>query len=95
MTQNLLQLLVTSSEHSLLEDIEEIGYGELHEVVHDGSAGQFAARAQVTPKQLNFIKALRRIGKFPKVVIHDSEPTQAEYPATTSRGRKCLIKIRF
>lgn len=95
MSQNLLQLLLTSSEHSLLEDIQEIGYGELYAVAHDGSAEQFAAKAQVTPKQLNFIQALRKIGEFPKVVIHEGEPAQAEYPATTSRGRKCLIKIRF
>jgi hypothetical protein len=88
-----LRLSVSAKELEILEDIEDVGYGELYDV-RAGETRPIKV-VSVSERAQNFIKALRREKHFPLVVIHDSEPATAEYPSKTPNGRACKRKIRF
>lgn len=93
---NVLNLPVSYIEKQVLEAIEEIGYGELYDIQRD-PAGYRNARfpVEISPKTANFIRFIRQ-GLGPcKVIVHDSEPTAAEYEDKTKSGIRCLKKIRF
>ena len=89
----MLRLSVNRGEMALLDDIEEVGFGELYQVC----AGQDPPTRviQLSERSANFIKALRALGNFKKVVIHEGEPSLAELDGHTSNGTACLKKIKF
>lgn len=92
MEQPVVKYLATRQELDLLEVIEEIGYGEFYGVQRTQEEPSQAV--EITPKTKNFLVALKRIGKFRKVIVHDSEPTQAEHHVLI-RGYRGLAKMRF
>lgn len=89
----MLRLAITPYEQGLLDDIEEIGYGELYGVKSDDKTP--SRMIDSSDRYMHFIRELRKLGEFAKVVIHDSEPTLAEFPSTTKNGRHCLKRIKF
>jgi len=89
----MINLLLSTSEAAILDDIEEVGFGELIDVLAE--TGTPCRKLTVDVKKAAFITALRRVKRFNKVIVHDSEPTAAEYFTVTENGRKCLKKMRF
>jgi hypothetical protein len=90
----MIQLVVSEQEAGLLEDIQEIGYGELYDIALPPLSGRKVTRT-ASRKAQALLKTLRRGVAFEKVVIHDSQPTAAEYRTQTEHGRSCLKKLRF
>jgi len=82
----------TQQEVDLLEVIEEIGYGEIYLVERVPEEPKTVV--EITTKTKNFFLALKRINKFKKILVHDSEPTQAEHTVCI-RGYRGLAKLRF
>jgi hypothetical protein len=92
MEQPVVKYLATRQELDLLEVIEEIGYGEFYGV--QSTPEEPSQTVEITPRTKNFLLALKRIGRFRKVIVHDSEPTQAEHPVCI-KGYRGLAKMRF
>lgn len=93
MNDNMIRLSLSVPETELLDDILEVAYGEIYKIeIAKVKPNRVVPLSQHT---FNFVKELRRHGKFDKLIIHDSEPVSAEYPDTTGNGRRCLKKIRF
>ena len=89
----MLRLSVNRGEIALLDDIEEVGFGELYRV--RSKQGPPTQIIQLSERSASFIKALRELGNFTKVVIHEGEPSLAELDGFTSNGTACLKKIKF
>jgi hypothetical protein len=89
----MLRLAVSNYEQDLLNDIQEVGYGELYQVVKDDALP--VKMVDISERSLHFIRELRRLEEFEKVTIHDSEPTIAEFTALTENHRSCLKRIKF
>ena len=93
MVDGMIGYYATENELSLLDDIVEIGFGELFNLEY---VEQPAIKTvQVTEKAKNFLAALRIIKRASRLVIHDSEPYTLEFRTTTGNGRRCLIKMKF
>lgn len=82
----------TRQEIDLLEVIEEIGYGEIHSVTR--IPGEPTEVIEITTRTRNFFVALKRIGKFRKILIHDREPAQAERHVCI-KGYTGTARMRF
>jgi hypothetical protein len=97
MSPDLISLAVSKAEAELLDDIAEIGYGELYGVEAIGGSleGEVGSLRRISPRAVAFLKALRRGERFDKVIIHDGEPVMAESEGTTRSGRGCLAKTKF
>ena len=91
--ESMLRLSVTDAEVALLEDLEEVGFGELFNVFHE--EGPKSRLVDVSDREVAFLKTLRKIKGFERVVVHDSEPASAEWQITTLNGRKALKKHKF
>ena len=92
MEQPVVKYLATRQEVDLLEVIEEIGYGEFYSVKR--AQEEPSQTVEITARTKNFLIAPKRIGMFRKVIVHDSEPTQAEHHVCI-RGYRALAKMRF
>ena len=92
MEQPVIKYYATRQELDLLEVIEEIGYGEFYGV--QSTREEPSQAVEITTKTKNFLVALKRIGNFRKVIVHDSEPTQAEHHVCI-KGYRGLAKMRF
>jgi hypothetical protein len=89
----MIPLAVTRYEQELLEDIEEIAYGELYNVQVERETPTKVI--ELPERFARLLKEIRRGKQFVKLVIHESEPTIGEYWSITGHGRKCLVKIKF
>ena len=90
----MIQLYLSVIERTIVEDIQEIGYGELYQIELDESAS--APHAAILPEKfLAFFKELRSLKAFETVIIHDSQPQYAIFKAVTENGRSCLKRIKF
>lgn len=89
----MLRYAVSQAEADLISEIEEIGYGEILSV--SALKGLTELDFSGTPRQLNFLKALRLAGRLDRVVIHDGEPTAAEVSGLTRGGLQCIRKLKF
>lgn len=93
MTCFMVSYCASANELELLDDIEEVAYGEIYDVKH--TAGEPATTVQVSEKTRNFFKILKDTGHVTKVVIHDGEPTMAEFFGVTPSGLQCLKKMKM
>ncbi len=89
----MVQCVVSEKEAKILEDIEDVGFGEIYDVLAD--EGLRTKRVFTTIETERFFRQLRKIKKFTRVIIHDSMPTLAEYRDQTPNGRECLRKVKF
>ncbi len=94
MHQSMLRCTVSEIESKILEDIEEIGFGELYDLKLDRDFRPTLVM-NVSPKTETFLKTLRRTGFAAKVIVHDGEPSILEYLDITRNGRPCLRRIKF
>jgi hypothetical protein len=93
MTPDMLPYAVTENERSILEDIDEIGHGELYDLAHlEQQPGKVV---QISQKVAEFLRTLKSIKRASRLTIHDSEPCVLEYRTTTANGRRCLKRIKF
>jgi hypothetical protein len=83
----------TENERSILEDIDEIGHGELYDLEHVDQQPQKVV--QIPQKIVKFFKTLKSIKRASKLIIHDGEPSVLEYRTKTENGRRCLKRIKF
>jgi len=90
----MLTLLLSQEDQALLEDIEELIYGELFNIERSNGKDGFRHK-EVTDRTAVFFKALTKYERFDRVIIHDCEPVGAEMTITTASGRKALRKLRF
>lgn len=91
----MIQYTVSTFELGVLEDIAEIGYGELYNVCLTSEPPQGHSVETITPNAGSLLKHLRAGIIFEKIVVHDSEPVTGEYKSLTENQRHCLKKIRF
>jgi hypothetical protein len=89
----MVTFFATENEISLIEDIEEVGYGELYNLDHTSQPA--TQQVEITYKTQTFLKALRIIQKVSRLIVHDSEPALLEYRGVTEHGRRCLKKMKF
>lgn len=89
----MVTFFATENEVSLIEDIEEVGYGELYNLDHTSQPA--TQQVEITYKTQTFLKALRIIQQVSKLIVHDSEPALLEYRGRTEHGRRCLKKMKF
>lgn len=86
----------TPLEMEIIKDIEEVGYGELLDVVkpHDVQYGVFIEVIKHEAFQL-LLKELRTQEAFNKIVIHGSLPAYGILEGRTTGGRLCVKKFKF
>jgi len=89
----LTKMEISIVESGIFDDIAEIEYGELYDI--ELVESETLTRKSLTPRQLSFIKTLRREKTFFKVIIHDSEPQYAVVDGETFNGRPCQKKFKF
>lgn len=89
----MVNLNITATEWEILQDIKEIGYGELYNLVSIN--GPKDVNVDVTEKTAGFIKYFRRQEVIRLLIIHDSEPALAEIDTLTEHGRGCSKKHKF
>lgn len=93
MPNYLIRLELTQYEEDLLDDIRDIGYGELIDV-HTGPAGPGKA-VEVSSHEASFLRSIRRVKFFNRVIIQDGLPMYGERRTTTPRERQCIQKTKF
>ncbi len=86
----------TPQEMDIIEDIEEVGYGELLDVVkpNDLHAGVKVEVIKHEAFQL-LLKELRTQEAFNKIIIHGSLPAYGILDGRTEGGRLCVKKFKF
>jgi hypothetical protein len=89
----MLNLAVTDEERKLIEDIQELRFGEIYEISLE--RGQVSAVIPLSEKQKQLLQALRQGRRIEKLTVHEGEPTAAEIKDKTKYGRDCLRKVRF
>ena len=92
MSYNLV-ISISSDELSILDDIRELAYGELHGVQSPDQ--EMDVDAKLTSKEASFIRTLRSEGGFDILSVHDSEPVSAQKAGLTKNGIGCIQKFRF
>ncbi len=91
--KTLSKLKISAHEVTFLEDIEDIGFGELYDVSLVDEPN--IIEMELSPRQRSFIVTLRREKFFDKVMIHDSSPQYAVQVGMTNNGRECQFKFKF
>jgi len=93
MYDGMVDFLATPSELALLEDFDDIGFGELYQVKFvEGNRKP----VRIDQKIKDALLALRVIGQANRVIIHESRPTMIEYRTRAqSTGLRCLKKMKF
>jgi hypothetical protein len=89
----MITFLANDDEASLVEDIEEVGYGELYNLIYAPRPATISI--EITQKTKDFLASLRIIGSANRLVVHDSEPALLEYRGITGHGRRCMKKMKF
>lgn len=87
----MVRLIVSESEARLIDEIQDIGYGEIFNVQHE--QGDKQVEVLVFSEFKSMLVALRKVKLFRRITIHDSVPTIGEYTGINKhRFRK---KIKF
>lgn len=88
----MVRLALSRTEYALLEEIRDLGYGEVYEV----SLGETTPEKvfEIEEEERNLINSLRRFGTLDRIIIHDGLPSIAEKKTTVS-GRRAVKKIKF
>ena len=89
----MVRLALSNYETCLLEDIREIGYGELFAIEYDKSSP--VKIQDVHEEEEHLLRTLRAQKQFSKIIIHDGLPKLAEINGTTASGRKYTKKFKF
>lgn len=86
----------TPQEADIIEDIEEVGYGELLDVVRPNDI-DLGLQIEVTKHEAFqlLLKELRIQEAFNKVIIHGSLPAYGVSEGRTESGRLCVKKFKF
>jgi len=86
----------TPQEVDIIEDIEEVGYGELFDVVKPDDIHK-GVTIEVTKHEAFqlLLKELRNQEAFNKVIIHGSLPAYGTFEGHTEGGRLCVKKFKF
>lgn len=86
---------ITQAEANLLDDIQELGYGEILEV--EIEAGEAVVSYGLDPKTKALIDLIRNgVSHFKTIKIYDQKPAYAEVPGvTTKSGFKCIRTHKF
>jgi hypothetical protein len=88
----MLRLLITEEEQKLLQDIEDVAFGELFGVqLQQQPASDFAHLSDKAGAMIRFLRSGKRV----KLIVHDSEPSMAEYITRAPSGRWCKKRIKF
>ncbi len=91
----MIQFMVSKDEQEILADIEDIGYGELYDVRLSAENSLDTAQ-QVSEQTARFLRFMRSKRSIARLIIHDSEPSMAEYVGwAQSKKRLCLRKKKF
>lgn len=93
MSCDLVAFLATKHEAALVDDFDDLGYGEIYQV--DCKPDPETIAVKITEKTRNFLVALRTIGHAQRVIVHDCEPTMIEYRGRTPSGYRCLKKMKM
>ena len=94
MPANMIRYSATRHELALVEDIEEIGFGELYNLRYDKDEQPMRV-VEITERTKLFLKFMRQLEAANRLIIHDSEPSLLEYRAITRHGHECLKKMKF
>lgn len=89
----MVRLALSVDEYELIEDLREIGFGETQEV--KSTKSNPIGVKELEPEEAQFIKKLRTIGQFEKVILHDGLPKYAEIHGQTKQGVKYTQKVKF
>lgn len=92
----MVTLLLSPQEILIIEDIEEVGYGELLDVRKPNDL-HMGVKIEVTKHeafQLLF-KELRQQEAFDSIIIHGSLPAYAIISGETEGGHLCVKKYKF
>lgn len=86
----------TPQEVDIIQDIEEVGYGELLDVVKPNDT-HMGVEIEVTKHEAFqlLLKELRTQASFNKVIIHGSLPAYGILSGRTKGGRLCIKKFKF
>jgi hypothetical protein len=86
----------TPQDMALINDIEEVGYGEIYDVKcpNDDRVG---GKIEVTRHEAfkSLLKELRNVKQFDKIIVHGSLPAYGTYKGYTEGGRLCVKKFKF
>ena len=86
---------ISPQEAEIIEDIEEVGYGELRVVLTPTDvAGDKIEVTKHEAFQL-LLKELQRREMFDTIIIHGSLPAYATIASHTASGRLCVKKFKF
>lgn len=93
MANNTVSLRITADEKSIIDDIKEIGYGEIY-VVRANKEG-IRQPKNMSGCTRNLILLLRTGITITALTVHNGEPTMAEILSNTKNNRQCIIKHKF
>lgn len=91
---NILIISISKEELLLLEDIDDLKFGELHSI-HLSPTQEMHGDQDLTEKEFNFINTLRNERSLDIVMVHNSEPVSAQKASITSNGNASVKKFRF
>lgn len=91
----MVTLYVTEYERNIIEDIEEIGYGEIFDIHHLFGGPEPSIQIVKHEAFKYLFQALREQGSFNKVIIHGSLPAYGVKEDTTEGGHSCVKKFKF
>lgn len=90
----MVDLYLSSPEEAIIEDIQDIGYGELFDV-EAASADEVESVVSAHEAFREFFNVLRSVRKFDKVIIHGSLPAYGVIKTHAPSGRLCVKKYKF
>ena len=86
----------TPQEIDIVNDIEEVGYGEIYDVrcPNDDDVG---GKVEVTRHEAfkSLLKELRTVKKFDKIIVHGGLPAYGTFEDRTEGGHLCVKKFKF
>lgn len=92
----MVTFMCSPQEMDIINDIEEVGYGELFDVQcpNDDHVGE---KIEVTRHEAfkSLLKELRTKEQFDKIIVHSGLPAYGTLQGRTEGGRLCVKKFKF
>ena len=86
----------TPQEVNIIEDIEEVGYGELFDVVKPNDIHMGIQIEVIKHEAFQLLlKELRTQEAFDRIIIHGSLPAYGILAGRTKGGHLCVKKFKF
>ena len=91
----MLSFSITKHEQQIIEDIEEVGYGEIYGIhpLDEVEIPDIPITKHEAFKEL--ISELRKNNRFDRIIIHGSLPAYGVFQTVTEGGRSCVKKFKF